>query len=67
MPSSQKLPKHHSHNSSTEDSHGSGGRASKPYRSGASVGKGGAKRDPDGGVEMSGPNTSHHKPGKFSR
>jgi len=63
MSSSQKLPKHDSHNSSTEDSHG-GGRPSKAYPSGKNVHKGSAPKDPDGGMPMAGPNSSHHKRGK---
>jgi len=52
MPSSQKLPKHHSHSSITEDSHRptrDTGRPSNPYKTGANVHKGNVpKRLPEG-------------------
>jgi len=44
--STQKLPKHDSYASQTQDSYDHS--ASKPYNSGAKSGAGGSKRDPDG-------------------
>lgn len=59
MASTQKLPGHDSHNSSTQESvrpsRDSPGRPGNPYSSGGNVHKGGAKPDPDGGAPASQP------------
>lgn len=56
MASTQKPANHDSHNSSTQDHASKGGSPrSKPYQSGSNVHKGGAKKDPDGGMPMSEP------------
>lgn len=45
-----KMPKHHSHSSSTQDSVMPVGSPGKPYKSGANVAKGGKKSPGAGGV-----------------
>jgi hypothetical protein len=44
MPSTQKLPKHDSHNSSTQDSEKAGSSSRAPYKSGANVHRGGGPK-----------------------
>lgn len=61
MSSTQKPANHDSHNSSTQKSTMGDRPASRPYPSGKNVHKGSAPKDPDGGMPMAGPNTSHHK------
>jgi len=46
--STQKLPKHHSHASSTQDSTYKSGSNASTYKDGSKAGSGGAKKDPDG-------------------
>jgi len=51
--STQKMPKHDSYASQTQDSYDHG--AGKAYNSGAKSGGGGSKRDPDGAAPAAGP------------
>jgi hypothetical protein len=53
--STQKLPKHHSLGSQTQDSVYTKGSSTKKYNDGAKSGSGGAKKDPDGGAPAAGP------------
>jgi hypothetical protein len=50
---SQKLPKHHSYASQTQDSYDYSG--TKTYKDGSKSGSGGKSRDPDGPAPASGP------------
>jgi hypothetical protein len=59
--STQKLPRHHSHASQTEDSHGYS--SPKAYKDGAKSGSGGAKGDPDGQAPAAGPTSYTNKKG----
>jgi hypothetical protein len=53
--STQKLPKHHSYASQTQDSYDySGGKA---YKDGSKTGSGGKSRDPDGPAPAAGRRT----------
>jgi len=51
--STQKMPKHHSHASQTQDSYNYAG--TKTYKDGSKAGSGGKARDPDGGAPSAGP------------
>jgi len=50
--STQKLPKHHSYGSQTQDSYNYSGGT--PYKDGSKAGSGGKSRDPDGPAPAAG-------------